>query len=131
MADVEVPAESPNAILCPSGRLSSEDGWINMEDALAYVNREGDSHTAADIRKVIGADTKGRYAMRFNPFASEDEHPDTALQIRANQGHTMEGVVPYLKRVDPEQVPTAVEGDSSGVAQAFGNFLPVKNKLLS
>ena len=67
----------------------NEEGWVALEDALAYANREGDQYTEEDARHVVVLNDKQRFSMRLDPSAPV---ANKRWQIRCNQGHTIEGI---------------------------------------
>lgn len=89
--------------------IDRDGGWVELRDVLAYVNaQEGDdalvggfAATAEEIRAVVAASDKQRFGLRVQG-ASE--------QIRANQGHSIEGVCVGFEAVGSDRLRYAVHG---------------------
>lgn len=83
-------------------------GWVLLEDALGWLNSfEGDEAleggwpaSTEEVRSVVCGSDKQRFQLWEGP----------TLQIRANQGHSMEGIEVETEPLNSEEVPLAVHG---------------------
>jgi putative RNA 2'-phosphotransferase len=66
-------------------------GWARVSELLDAVNRHGVSLTLAELKHVVEANDKERFAL------SED-----GLRIRASQGHSVQVELQYEPQVPPE-----------------------------
>jgi 2'-phosphotransferase len=79
----------------------SSDGWVEVDDALAWARRK--LHINADaqtIRDIVADNDKQRFGLRETPV----------LSIRANQGHSMRAVELKLAPLNDPGVQQAVHG---------------------
>ena len=77
-------------------------GFVDVEAVLKLPRFAG--YTAKDVEKVVELNDKQRFSLRKNP-------ENGALQIRANQGHTVKDVNPDLfKLEEPFEVETVIHG---------------------
>jgi len=89
-------------------------GWVDLEHALAHVNSyEGDDAleggfpaTAEEVRQVVLSSDKQRFGLR----GPSHDGAAPIEQIRANQGHTMEGIDADLTPISAADIPQAVHG---------------------
>mgnify|MGYP001998067919 CR=1 FL=1 len=80
----------------------SKKGWVNTVDAIRWLKtNRGISCNETDIRNVVETDQKQRYSLQKS---------DTQLFIRANQGHSMPGIVVDMKVLACEDVNFVVHG---------------------
>ncbi|XP_030622502.1 tRNA 2'-phosphotransferase 1 [Chanos chanos] len=73
------------------GLLMNSEGYLNVEELLAHP--EFRSYSLEDIERVVATNDKKRFKLREDP---ENGH----LQIRANQGHSVQVVDLELKPVE-------------------------------
>ncbi|XP_061581561.1 tRNA 2'-phosphotransferase 1 isoform X2 [Cololabis saira] len=86
------------------GLQISTDGFLYVEDLLAHPQFH--SYILEDVRRVVATNDKQRFKLRSHP-------EDGRLQIRANQGHSVEVMDLELKPVvagSPECPAEAVHG---------------------
>ncbi|XP_026185493.1 tRNA 2'-phosphotransferase 1 isoform X1 [Mastacembelus armatus] len=84
--------------------LTHIDGFLFVEELLAHPQFR--SYTLEDVERVVAANDKQRFKLRFHP-------EDGRLQIRANQGHTVQVMDLELKPVlagSPDCPAEAVHG---------------------
>lgn len=88
------------------GIAIDEQGWVSFADALAFVNDvdeddpwEGGLVTGDEVESIVQSSDKQRFQIC-----------QQTQQIRAVQGHTMEGIEPDLIPVDLQSIPVAVHG---------------------
>ena len=75
-------------------------GYVNVEDVLKLPRFAG--YTVSQVEEVVKLNDKQRFSLRTE---------GKQLQIRANQGHTVEGVNPDLKKLtEPFEMETVVHG---------------------
>ena len=67
--------------------IDLKGGWAPVRDILRLLNL-----TRGDLDAIVAADNKGRYSF------------DTGTKIRANQGHSIPGVVIEMERPEPPEV---------------------------
>ena len=114
-------------------------GFVDVEAVLKLPRFAG--FTIKDVEKVVQLNDKQRFSLRT--------HPDSgALQIRANQGHTVKDVNPDLIKLEEpfEGVETVIHGTyeknwesikSSGLSRMkrnhihFAKDMPGKNGVIS
>jgi putative RNA 2'-phosphotransferase len=73
------------------GLTLGEAGWVNVDDLLEAVNRNGPALTLDQLKHVVATSDKKRFAF------SED-----GRRIRANQGHSVEVDLQYPSQTPPE-----------------------------
>ena len=61
--------------------MMNAGGFVTVSDILA--TRQGSKYTKEDVKRVVANCSKSRFAIREDPVSG-------LLQIRANQGHTMQ-----------------------------------------
>ena len=61
--------------------LTHTDGFLYVEDLLAHPQFH--SYTLEDVERVVATNDKQRFKLRSHP-------EDGRLQIRANQGHSVQ-----------------------------------------
>ncbi|KAM6924307.1 tRNA 2'-phosphotransferase 1 [Xenentodon cancila] len=86
------------------GLQMSTDGFLYVEDLLAHPQFH--SYMSEDVERVVATNDKQRFKLRSHP-------EDGRLQIRANQGHSVEVMDLELKPVvagSPECPAEAVHG---------------------
>ena len=76
------------------GVAMSEDGWVRVTDALAWANGRESKFNEEMVRAVVRNNEKQRFSLR--------DGSDGALEIRANQGHS-------VANVEVEMTPLTVE----------------------
>ena len=77
-------------------------GYVNVVDVLKLPRFAG--YSSSQVEQVVKLNDKQRFSLRTND-------DDGKLQIRANQGHTVEGIEPDLKKLSaPFEVETVVHG---------------------
>jgi putative RNA 2'-phosphotransferase len=77
-----------------AGNLTLDaEGWTPVEDLLTALQRAGIALSLSDLKGIVAADTKGRYAL------SCDEQ-----RIRANQGHSTKQVTLTFEQAEPPPV---------------------------
>ncbi|XP_069750282.1 tRNA 2'-phosphotransferase 1 isoform X1 [Narcine bancroftii] len=116
------------------GRCRRQDADIHLSKALSYVLRHGAArmglemgqdgfleveailkhphytqYTEQDVRRVVDTNTKQRFTLRTHPESG-------ALQIRANQGHT-------LQVEDLELIPITLESGNLPAQAVHGTYL--------
>lgn len=69
-----------------------EFGYVNVDDLIRVINREGFGITSRDVERIVAEDEKQRYSF------SEDR-----TKIRANQGHSIH-VNLQLQPTEPPEV---------------------------
>ncbi|EGG11975.1 uncharacterized protein MELLADRAFT_101818 [Melampsora larici-populina 98AG31] len=91
------------------GLKMRSDGFVKINDLLARPKLKGVE--LGDIERIVGKDSKQRYAMIREPPPDGSSSSEDIVYIRANQGHSIQ--VPELDLVpiiDPEDIPTVVHG---------------------
>lgn len=86
------------------GLQMSTDGFLFVEDLLAHLQFR--SYSLEDIERVVATNDKQRFKLRSHP-------EDGRLQIRANQGHSVQVADLELKRLvlgSPDCPAEAVHG---------------------
>src|ERR1700759_4939048 len=73
------------------GLKLGEAGWVDVDELLAAVNRDGIAVTMEQLKHVVASNDKKRFAF------SED-----GLRIRASQGHSVEVDLQYAPQTPPE-----------------------------
>lgn len=89
--------------------INFDGGWVRLDDVLAYINaQEGDDAlvggfvvTAGEIRDTVATSDKQRFGLRGEGPSEE---------IRANQGHSIEGVCVGFEAVGSDKVQYALHG---------------------
>ena len=89
--------------------INFDGGWVRLDDVLAHINaQEGDDAlsggfavTAGEIRDTVAASDKQRFGLRGEGPSEE---------IRANQGHSIEGVCVGLEALGSDKVQYALHG---------------------
>lgn len=71
-----------------AGLILDKEGWTPVDDVVAATGV-----SKADLEQIVGLDEKGRYS-----FSSD------GLKVRANQGHSAQGVKMTFKRAVPPTV---------------------------
>ena len=66
----------------------SQEGWVLVSDALRYANQKKRPQqppwSEEDVARVVNGNDKQRFALR--------ERGDGRSEVRANQGHSMDGI---------------------------------------
>jgi putative RNA 2'-phosphotransferase len=73
------------------GLKLGEAGWVGVTELLDAVNRHGVALTLDQLKHIVATSDKKRYAFS-----------DDGLQIRANQGHSVEIDLQYPPQTPPE-----------------------------
>ena len=73
--------------LVKEGLTVSRDGYVLVDEVLKWLNAHGHGLTVTDIRDIVRADKKTRFAL---------DESTGCLRIRANQGHSVELEQPVL-----------------------------------
>mmetsp|Transcript_5757 Transcript_5757/g.10043 ORF Transcript_5757/g.10043 Transcript_5757/m.10043 type:complete len:187 (-) Transcript_5757:1031-1591(-) len=83
------------------------DGYVPVQEILQHSHKKFRGVTMEDIRTVVETNAKQRFSLQ--------ERDDSAFYIRANQGHTITTIDPYLllSPIPPEElreIPTILHG---------------------
>ena len=89
--------------------INFDGGWVCLDDVLAHINaQDGDDAlvggfavTAGEVRDTVATSDKQRFGLRGEGPSEE---------IRANQGHSIEGVCVGFEAVGSDKVPYALHG---------------------
>lgn len=73
-------------------QLDSE-GWLNIDQLIESANKHGKRLSLELIHEVVAQNDKKRFALS-----------DDGLRIRANQGHSIEGVELNLVAIEPPEL---------------------------
>jgi putative RNA 2'-phosphotransferase len=73
------------------GLKLGEAGWVNVEELLQAVNRNGTSLSIDQLKHIVATSDKKRFAFS-----------DDGLRIRASQGHSVEIDLQYAPQTPPE-----------------------------
>ncbi|XP_069750287.1 tRNA 2'-phosphotransferase 1 isoform X3 [Narcine bancroftii] len=87
--------------------MSTADGFLEVEAILKHPHYT--QYTEQDVRRVVDTNTKQRFTLRTHPESG-------ALQIRANQGHT-------LQVEDLELIPITLESGNLPAQAVHGTYL--------
>lgn len=97
------------------GITLDKDGWIDVDVLLKATQTTKTPLTLADLREIVGSDSKGRYS--FTP----DEK-----RVRANQGHSTSQVrLTFTKGVPPPLLYHGADNKALGQIMRVG-LLPMK-----
>jgi len=73
------------------GLKLGEAGWVEVDELLLAVNRNGLALTLEDLKHIVATSDKKRFAFS-----------DDGRSIRASQGHSVEVDLQYLPQMPPE-----------------------------
>ena len=80
-----------------NGVAMSSDGWVRVADALTWANRGASKYDEDAVRVVVRDNDKQRFSLR--------EGSDGALEIRANQGHSIASIEVQMAELTAETAP--------------------------
>ncbi|TRY78159.1 hypothetical protein TCAL_15332, partial [Tigriopus californicus] len=88
--------------LLSQGLTCSPEGFVDVDSVLRLPKFR--QYTVSQVQDVVRLNDKQRFALRTDPHTG-------ALQIRANQGHTIEHISPDLKAIkDATLFPVVIHG---------------------